>query len=242
MIPDELEVLLLADAVGALDPDERVELLARLEALGPEQQSEVARVYNAAAAVARRVAPVDPPATLRQRVLDAARQPTRYTVWAADAVWVDTGLPGIRARVLAVDQARSLVTLVIRAEPGAVYPSHKHHGPEECFVISGSVVIDGRGPARRRFPPRGRGFRSRRDHDDRGRRRAAGRRGGRLPAELKFTHEAAMHALMALSDRRSCVIRRAVPSSTRLRAARSRRSRSCCCSRPRRCGSSAGRR
>ena len=58
--------------------------------------------------------------------------------------WVDTGLPGIRARVLAVDQARSLVTLVIRAEPGAVYPSHKHHGPEECFVISGSVVIDGR--------------------------------------------------------------------------------------------------
>ena len=43
-----------------------------------------------------------------------------------------------------MDKARSLVTLVIRAEPGAVYPSHKHHGPEECFVISGSVVIDGR--------------------------------------------------------------------------------------------------
>ena len=33
---------------------------------------------------------------------------------------------------------------MIRAEPGAVYPSHKHHGAEECFVISGSVVIDGR--------------------------------------------------------------------------------------------------
>ena len=57
---------------------------------------------------------------------------------------MDTGLPGIRARVLAVDRARSLVTLVIRAEPGAVYPSHGHHGPEECFVISGSLVMDGR--------------------------------------------------------------------------------------------------
>ena len=43
-----------------------------------------------------------------------------------------------------MDKTRSLVTLMIRAEPGAVYPSHKHHGPEECFVISGSVVIDGR--------------------------------------------------------------------------------------------------
>ncbi|HEY7473619.1 MAG TPA: cupin domain-containing protein [Vicinamibacterales bacterium] len=64
--------------------------------------------------------------------------------WAAEAAWIETGLPGIRARVLAVDKVRSLVTLVIRAEPGAVYPSHKHHGPEECYVISGSVVIDGR--------------------------------------------------------------------------------------------------
>ena len=144
MIPDELEALVLADSVGALDPDERVELQARLDALTPEQRSEVARLYDAATAVALSVPPLEPPAHVRERVLAAARKPSTYTVWAADAAWIDTGLPGIRARVLAVDKARSLVTLVIRAEPGAVYPSHKHHGPEECFVISGSVVIDGR--------------------------------------------------------------------------------------------------
>ena len=39
MIPDELEALVLADSVGALDPDERVELQARLDALTPEQRS-----------------------------------------------------------------------------------------------------------------------------------------------------------------------------------------------------------
>ena len=43
MIPDELEALVLADSVGALDPDERVELQARLEALTSEQRAEVAR-------------------------------------------------------------------------------------------------------------------------------------------------------------------------------------------------------
>lgn len=144
MIPDELEALVLADSVGALDPDERVELQARLDALTPEQRSEVARLYDAGMAVALSVPPLEPPAHVRDRLLAAARKPTRYTVWAADAAWIETGLPGIRARVLAVDKARSLVTLVIRAEPGAVYPPHKHHGPEECFVISGSVVIDGR--------------------------------------------------------------------------------------------------
>jgi anti-sigma factor ChrR (cupin superfamily) len=81
---------------------------------------------------------------VRERVLAAARAPGRYTSWAAEAVWRETGLPGIRARVLAVDTVRSLVTLMIRAEPGAAYPAHRHHGPEECLVVRGSVVIDGR--------------------------------------------------------------------------------------------------
>ncbi len=144
MIPHELEALVLADSVGALDPDEHVELQARLETLTLEQRSEVARLYDAATAVALSLPPSEPPPRARERLLAAARTPSTYTVWAADAAWTDTGLPGIRARVLAVDKMRSLVTLVLRAEPGAVYPSHKHHGPEECFVISGSVVIDGR--------------------------------------------------------------------------------------------------
>jgi anti-sigma factor ChrR (cupin superfamily) len=144
MIPDELEALVLADAIGALDPDERLELQTRLDGLTAEQRSEVAGLYEVTTAVAVTAPQVTPPSHLRERVLAAARGPMRYTVWAADATWIDTGLPGIRVRILAVDKARSLVTLVIRAEAGAVYPSHKHHGPEECFVISGSVVIDGR--------------------------------------------------------------------------------------------------
>jgi quercetin dioxygenase-like cupin family protein len=145
MIPDELEALVLADSVGALDTDERVQLEARLGALTPEQRSEVARLYDSAtAAVTASVPLLEPPAHVRERLLAAVRKPATYTAWAAEARWIDTGLPGIRARILSVDTTRSLVTLVIRAAPGAVYPSHKHHGPEECFVISGSVVIDGR--------------------------------------------------------------------------------------------------
>ncbi len=146
MIPDELEALILADSVGALDADERAQLEARLGALAPEQRGEVARLYDTATAtaVAVSVPPLDPPAHVRERLLSAVRKPATYTAWGADAVWIDTGIPGIRARVLSLDKARSLVTLVIRAAPGAVYPSHKHHGPEECYVISGSVTIAGR--------------------------------------------------------------------------------------------------
>jgi anti-sigma factor ChrR (cupin superfamily) len=144
MISDELEALVLADAVGALDPDERVELQRRLDSLTPQQRSEVASLYDAVTPLALMLPEQEPPAHVRERVLAVARSPVRYTMWAADADWIETGLRGVRARVLSVDRTRSLVTLVIRAEPGAVYPAHKHHGPEECLVISGSVVIDGR--------------------------------------------------------------------------------------------------
>jgi anti-sigma factor ChrR (cupin superfamily) len=144
MIPEDVEALALADSVGALDPDERLELEARLAELSPEEQAQVARLYDTAMAVAATSDALDPPAHVRERVLAATRTPTRYTVWGGDADWAETGLPGLRAKVLAVDKLRSLATLLIRAEPGAVYPSHKHHGPEECFVLRGSIVIDGR--------------------------------------------------------------------------------------------------
>ena len=144
MISDELKALVLADSIGALDPYERVELQARLDALTPQQRMEVARLYETASAVAQSVPLLESPAHVRDRVLAEARKPSTYTVRAADTTgWVDIGQPGIRARVLAVDKARSLVTLLIRAEPGASYPSHRHHGPEECYVISGSVIVDG---------------------------------------------------------------------------------------------------
>ncbi|MGE0811757.1 MAG: cupin domain-containing protein [Vicinamibacterales bacterium] len=144
MIPDDVEALALADAAGALDADEQRELAARLATLPDEVREAVARLYETTTALAASVAPLVPPPHVRERVLAAVRAPGRYTLHASDADWFDTPFPGIRGRVLAVDQARGMATLFLRAEPGAVYPSHQHHGPEECYVLRGSVVIDGR--------------------------------------------------------------------------------------------------
>lgn len=144
MIPEQVETLALADAVGALDPDEQRELAALVAALTPEEQGEVARLYDTVTVVAASAEPVQPPAHLRARVLAAAAAPGRYTLHAEVDDWFDTPFPGIRARVLAVDRAHSTATMLIRAEPGSVYPSHHHHGAEECYVLRGSIVIDGR--------------------------------------------------------------------------------------------------
>jgi quercetin dioxygenase-like cupin family protein len=144
MIPDDLEALALADAIGALDDDERVALEARLALLGPDDRAHVASLYDVALAFGSSVEQVEPPARVRDAVVAATRAPGRYSVFSADGTWNDTPLAGIQIKVLSRDDARGMATMLIRATPGAVYPSHRHSGPEECYVIRGSVVIDGR--------------------------------------------------------------------------------------------------
>ena len=68
MIPRDLEELVLADSVGALDADERAELEARLGALSLEESMQLAQLYETAAALAMAVNTLEPPAYLRERV------------------------------------------------------------------------------------------------------------------------------------------------------------------------------
>lgn len=139
---EALETLVLADAIGALDEDEQRELRRQIEALTPDQQEVVARLYDATLHVAAAVEPHDPPAHVRERVLAATREPSQYTLRAPDS-WDESGIPGITAKVLAIDRPRGLVTLLLKGDVGARYPAHKHSGPEECYVIRGSISIGG---------------------------------------------------------------------------------------------------
>jgi anti-sigma factor ChrR (cupin superfamily) len=50
----------------------------------------------------------------------------------------------VRRKILAIDRARDLVTMLLKGEPGTRYPAHRHSGPEECYVISGSLNVEGR--------------------------------------------------------------------------------------------------
>ena len=60
MIPDDIQALALADAIGALDPDERRDLEARVAALPPSLRAEVAHLYDASVEIAASVIGVEP--------------------------------------------------------------------------------------------------------------------------------------------------------------------------------------
>jgi anti-sigma factor ChrR (cupin superfamily) len=57
--------------------------------------------------------------------------------------WQAGAAPGIWAKVLFADQQRQSITSLVRMEPGTHYAPHRHHGPEEVFLLSGDLMIDG---------------------------------------------------------------------------------------------------
>ena len=144
MIPADLQALALADAIGALDPDERRDLEARLVDLSPSARAEVARLYDASADIAASALDGAPSPGVREALLAKIAAPANHTITAAEGEWIQTGVAGVQMKILAIDRGQDRVTMLIKAGPGARYPAHRHSGPEECYVISGSVHVEGR--------------------------------------------------------------------------------------------------
>jgi anti-sigma factor ChrR (cupin superfamily) len=63
---------------------------------------------------------------------------------AASDRWLPHPVPGIRMKVLALNEQRGYATLLLDVAPGTRFPSHHHGGAEECFVVSGSIYTCGR--------------------------------------------------------------------------------------------------
>ena len=53
-------------------------------------------------------------------------------------------LKGIEVKQLAVNEEKGYLMLLIKAAAGAEYPSHKHSGAEECYVIEGDLIVEGK--------------------------------------------------------------------------------------------------
>lgn len=59
-----------------------------------------------------------------------------------DLPWHQTPFPGIEQKVLLRDEARGLMTALIRMAPGARLPLHEHQDIEQTYVLDGSLADD----------------------------------------------------------------------------------------------------
>jgi len=82
---------------------------------------------------------------LMARIAQGANVPAGFRLhFDVDDEWQPHPVPGIRMKVLSLNERAGYATLLLDVKPGTRFPAHHHDGDEECYVLSGSVHTLGR--------------------------------------------------------------------------------------------------
>lgn len=63
------------------------------------------------------------------------------TVHAGQGEWEQLDVDGISIKRLFADPDKKTVTMLVKMATGTAYPSHRHAGAEECYVIEGDLHV-----------------------------------------------------------------------------------------------------
>ena len=145
---DGLRELAASYALGVLDPGE-VPSFQQLLDTHPELRTEVSSFQEVTADLASLGELTAPPPSLKSRLmagLDAQTAATqkaakRKIVRASETGWIKTPFPGVEVKRLFVDPVTGMITTLLRAAAGAVYPAHEHGGVEQVYVVDGDMIF-----------------------------------------------------------------------------------------------------
>jgi anti-sigma factor ChrR (cupin superfamily) len=133
-------------AAGALDPSATAEFEAHIGSGCAACAAELRALEETVAELALALPPRQPRAGLRTRLMDriASPPPASFSVLvrASQVEWRSAGVPGVMMKTLFVDKATGNVTSLLKVEPGAIYPAHRHAGTEHTYVIDGDVIFN----------------------------------------------------------------------------------------------------
>ncbi|MBE9122754.1 cupin domain-containing protein [Tychonema sp. LEGE 07199] len=165
MMPDEeFNMLAAFQVLDTLDESESRALAEKLEK-SPELESERVALESAISAIAYTAPPVPVAPDLKNRLLQriAELPPTpaesvnlppivtektenktsSLIVRSGDVKWKAYGVPGVWIGKLSFDKKKREITCLMRLEPGASFPLHRHAASEEVFVLEGDLIVEG---------------------------------------------------------------------------------------------------
>jgi anti-sigma factor ChrR (cupin superfamily) len=136
-------------SLGALGKTERLRFEGHLLARCSACEREVATSEAVVSLLAHAAEPATPPPELRHRVLGAVaasddRNRAARSLALASDTWNPSPFPGISIRQLDFDRDTRQVLMLVRAQPGACYPAHRHVKTEEIFLIEGELRFEDR--------------------------------------------------------------------------------------------------
>jgi hypothetical protein len=146
MTSDQIEDCRTAAALyslGALPPEEARQFEQRLMSGCPFCSSEFAAYAYVTHELALCTPAHDLDPAVRQRLFDRiegmpdSKSGSEEMILVRDDVtmWTPLPVPGIEVRPLLGEK-----TLLVRMQPGAVYPAHEHRYAEQCYMLEGSVT------------------------------------------------------------------------------------------------------
>jgi anti-sigma factor ChrR (cupin superfamily) len=138
-----------ARCLGVLPPDEAAQVEAHLTSCA-DCRREAESLRPVVEALAGWPSDgVRPRASLWERLSRrVAPHPGRAPAPSPDERWREPPweevAPGISCKLLAADEEREVVSMLVRLAPGCEYPPHTHAGTEELHLLDGELWIDGR--------------------------------------------------------------------------------------------------
>ena len=163
MNEERIEELAALHAAGALDGPDLAEWQQHLVSADAPTIREAARFQDVAALAAIcLVAPIQPPADLKARIMnkistsaESSNRPAAKTspippldidgfkfVFGRDTGdWISLRVPGASVKLLSLDPARGYAVVLGKLEAGASYPPHKHINTEQVYVVTGDLHI-----------------------------------------------------------------------------------------------------
>jgi anti-sigma factor ChrR (cupin superfamily) len=141
-------------ALGAFSPEETQAFKIELQGAETSAQMEVSAFTEVVTHLSAAAPEATPSTGVREALLahianDKSRSllrpsemPTEINIFKNDEDWVPT-YEGVSIKKLYCDPVTNFRTRLVKLEPGAHLPAHKHLGSEQCFMISGDFVING---------------------------------------------------------------------------------------------------
>jgi quercetin dioxygenase-like cupin family protein len=151
---DELAAL---NSLGALDGEDLGEFKRLAPNVTPEAQKEIASYENVAALISTVGLQLKvPSASLKEKLMKRIHEALAVEranegpgsvkkgfsfIHSHEGEWMKHPVDGVMVKQLSFDEKKGYATLLMRVVPGTTYPEHNHSGPEECYVLEGTIRV-----------------------------------------------------------------------------------------------------